>query len=183
VKEWTATEGVGKVGEGSEPGEERGTAVRAAVFVTAGRSFVGNPHLAREVFGPASLLVRAQNPGEFMEVAELLDGNLTATIHGTREDLSGYGELVRILERKVGRLIFNGFPTGVEVCPSMQHGGPYPATTDVRSTSVGTAAVFRFARPLAWQGFPQLTLPPELRDENPRGIWRMVDGEMTRGAI
>ena len=85
-----------------------------------------------------------------------------------------------ILENKVGRLIFNGFPTGVEVCASMHHGGPYPATTDSRSTSVGTAAIYRFARPVAYQNFPQALLPVELQDANPRGIWRLVDGEMTK---
>ena len=88
--------------------------------------------------------------------------------------------LVSILEHKAGRLIVNGFPTGVEVCPSMQHGGPYPATTDSRSTSVGTAAINRFARPVAYQNFPQSLLPVELQDANPRGIWRLVDGELTK---
>jgi NADP-dependent aldehyde dehydrogenase len=113
-------------------------------------------------------------------VANNLDGQLTATIHGTPEDLAEYASLVSILEDKAGRLIFNGFPTGVEVCASMQHGGPYPATTDSRTTSVGGAAIHRFARPVAWQNFPHASLPPEVQDGNPRGIWRQVDGEMTR---
>ncbi|MCJ7629233.1 MAG: hypothetical protein MUO50_12705, partial [Longimicrobiales bacterium] len=112
-----------------------------------------------------------------------LQGNLTATIHGTDEDLARHEELLHVLAGKVGRLLFNGFPTGVEVCPSMHHGGPYPATTDPRSTSVGTAAVFRFARPLAWQNFPPSALPPELQDGNPRGIWRLVDGAFTRDPL
>jgi NADP-dependent aldehyde dehydrogenase len=115
-----------------------------------------------------------------LAVAEGLEGHLTATIHGTAEDLAEYADLVSILERKAGRLIFNGFPTGVEVCASMQHGGPYPATTDSRSTSVGTAAVLRFARPVAFQNFPQAALPIELQDANARGIWRLVDGQLTR---
>jgi NADP-dependent aldehyde dehydrogenase len=85
-----------------------------------------------------------------------------------------------MLESKVGRLLFNGFPTGVEVCAGMQHGGPYPATTDSRTTSVGSAAILRFARPIAYQNFPQADLPPELQDANPRGIWRLVDGQMTK---
>ena len=101
----------------------------------------------------------------------------------TPEDLKNYAALVSILEGKVGRLIVNGYPTGVEVCASMHHGGPYPATTDSRSTSVGTAAIHRFARPVAYQGFPQSLLPVELQDANPRGIWRLVDGEMTRAAL
>ena len=116
-------------------------------------------------------------------VARGLDGQLTATIHGTSADLAEYASLVSILEDKAGRLIVNGFPTGVEVCPSMQHGGPYPATTDSKTTSVGTAAIYRFARPVAYQNFPQSSLPVELRDANPRGIWRLVDGAMTREAL
>ena len=91
-------------------------------------------------------------------------------------------DLVEILERKVGRIIFNGFPTGVEVCPSMHHGGPYPATTDGRSTSVGTAAVFRFTRLVCFQGFPQAGLPEELKDANRGNLWRLVDGEYKNGA-
>jgi NADP-dependent aldehyde dehydrogenase len=113
-------------------------------------------------------------------VARQLEGQLTATIHGTPDDLAEYAPLLSILENKAGRLVFNGFPTGVEVCASMQHGGPYPATTDSRSTSVGTAAILRFVRPVAYQNFPPASLPAELQDANPRGIWRMVDGELTR---
>jgi NADP-dependent aldehyde dehydrogenase len=108
---------------------------------------------------------------------------LTATIHGTPADLAEYASLVSILETKAGRLVVNGFPTGVEVCASMQHGGPYPATTDSRTTSVGTAAIFRFARPVAYQNFPQSALPLELQDANPRGIWRLVDNGLTRDAV
>jgi len=110
----------------------------------------------------------------------VLDEQLTATIHGTPADLEEHASLISILETKAGRLIVNGFPTGVEVSPAMQHGGPYPATTDSRSTSVGTAAINRFTRPVAYQGFPQPLLAPELRDDNPRGIWRLVDGELTK---
>jgi len=108
---------------------------------------------------------------------------LTATIHGTPADLVEYASLVSILEDKAGRLIVNGFPTGVEVCASMQHGGPYPATTDSRTTSVGTAATHRFVRPVAYQDFPQSLLPVELQDANPRTIWRMVDGQMTKEGL
>lgn len=183
VEEWSGIAGVSTLGVGEDPGEGPGARARAAVFVTEGHVFADNPKLAEEVFGPVSLLVQAGSPQELVGLARRFEGNLTATIHGTPEELTGHQELVRVLAGKVGRLIFNGFPTGVEVCSSMQHGGPYPATTDPRSTSVGTAAVFRFARPLAWQGFPQEALPPELQDANPRGLWRLVDGEMTRDAI
>jgi NADP-dependent aldehyde dehydrogenase len=183
VEEWDGTSGVSALGTGADPGEGSGASARAAVYVADGTVFAENPHLAEEVFGPVSLLVRAGSVQELVTLAESMEGNLTATIHGTDEELEREGELIRALERKVGRLIFNSFPTGVEVCPSMQHGGPYPATSDPRSTSVGTAAVYRFARPMAWQGFPDRTLPAELQDANPRGIWRLVDGSLTQDPV
>jgi len=125
-------------------------------------------------------MVRCGSPEDLNAVARRLEGHLTATVHGTSDDLVQYAGLLSILERKVGRLIFNGFPTGVEVCPSMQHGGPYPATTDSRTTSVGTDAILRFARPLAYQNFPESSLPLELQNENPRGIWRLIDGRLSK---
>jgi len=115
-----------------------------------------------------------------LKIARQLEGHLTATIHGNAQDLRDFADLIAILETKVGRLIFNGFPTGVEVTHAMVHGGPYPATSDGRSTSVGSQAIFRFARPVCYQGFPDQALPEELKDKNPLGIWRMVDGQMTR---
>jgi NADP-dependent aldehyde dehydrogenase len=146
----------------------------------AAQTFIGHRELGEEVFGPSTVVVRCGSREEMEAVARNLEGHLTATIHGTPTDLDEYGALVSILENKVGRLIFNGFPTGVEVCASMQHGGPYPATTDSRTTSVGTAAILRFARPIAYQNFPQAALPSELQDANPRKIWRLVDGEMLK---
>jgi NADP-dependent aldehyde dehydrogenase len=116
-------------------------------------------------------------------VAHRLEGQLTATIHGTEEDLANATDLMAILERKCGRLIINGFPTGVEVSPAMHHGGPYPATTDERFTSVGTAAILRFARPVCFQAFPASALPPELQDDNPRGLMRLVNNQLTRNPI
>jgi len=113
-------------------------------------------------------------------MAEGLEGQLTATIHGTEEDLKTHARLVEILQRKVGRLIFNGFPTGIEVCPSMHHGGPYPATTHSQFTSIGTASILRFVRPVCYQGFPQSALPVELKNKNERGILRLVDNQWTR---
>ena len=109
-----------------------------------------------------------------------LEGHLTATIHGTPDDLAEFKDLIALLQKKVGRLIYNGFPTGVEVSAAMHHGGPYPATTDARSTSVGTAAIKRFARPVCYQNFPQDALPLELQDINRRGIWRTIDGQLSR---
>jgi NADP-dependent aldehyde dehydrogenase len=153
---------------------------RPSLFATGAQTFMRHRELREELFGPATVIVRCGSRDEMEAVARGLDGQLTATIHGTAADLAEYASLVSILEDKAGRLIVNGFPTGVEVCPSMQHGGPYPATTDSKTTSVGTAAIHRFARPVAYQNFPQSSLPGELQDANPRGIWRLVDGEMTR---
>ncbi len=116
-------------------------------------------------------------------IARKIHGSLTATVLGTNDDLKAHRRLLSILETRVGRIIFNGYPTGVEVCASMQHGGPYPATTDSRFTSVGTAAIQRFARPLCYQDFPQDMLPAELRDENPLRILRTLDGVFSRDAL
>jgi 2,5-dioxopentanoate dehydrogenase len=163
---------------GSQP-----SGARPSMFETDAPTFIEQRELREEVFGPATVVVRCSSREQLEAVARSLDGQLTATIHGTAADLAEYASLVSILQDKAGRLIFNGFPTGVEVCASMQHGGPYPATTDSRTTSVGTAAILRFARPVAYQNFPQSALPLELQDANLRGIWRLVDGEMTRLAF
>ena len=151
-----------------------------SLFVTDAAVFLQHHEVGEEVFGPSTVVVRCGSREDLHAVARQLEGQLTATIHGTPADLDEYASLVSILEQKAGRLIVNGFPTGVEVCPSMHHGGPYPATTDSRSTSVGTAAVHRFARPVAYQNFPQSLLPAELQDANPRKMWRLVDGELTK---
>ncbi|MHA3774275.1 aldehyde dehydrogenase (NADP(+)) [Verrucomicrobiota bacterium sgz303538] len=155
----------------------------AVVFATDTENFARNPELHEELFGPATLIVDAQKPQDLLEIARRMEGQLTATLHGTPEDLANAAELISILERKAGRLLVNGFPTGVEVCPSMHHGGPYPATTDERFTSVGTAAILRFARPVCYQSFPASALPPELQDNNPRGIMRLVNGKLTRDEV
>jgi 2,5-dioxopentanoate dehydrogenase len=142
--------------------------------------FIKNPLLAEEVFGPSSVIIEAIDRIKLLEVAESLGGHLTATVHGTADELLQYADLLAILEQKVGRLIINGFPTGVEVSHAMQHGGPYPATTDSRSTSVGTNAIRRFARPVCYQNFPDALLPAELQDQNLLGIWRLMDGELKK---
>src|SRR3954454_20227953 len=160
-----------------KPSGAEGFCAHPAVFETDAASFVGSS-LDAEVFGPTTLLFRHSNRDQVLEIARHLEGHLTATIHGTEEDLRDFSDLVAILENKVGRLIFNGFPTGVEVAHAMVHGGPFPATSDGRSTSVGTQAIYRFSRPVCYQGFPDAALPEELRNNNPLKIWRMVDGEM-----
>ncbi|MBV9924367.1 MAG: aldehyde dehydrogenase (NADP(+)) [Acidobacteria bacterium] len=169
-----------KLGAGGAGADASRTQAAAYVFSTDAETFLDNHELGEEVFGPSTLVVGCQGVEELRRVAEGLEGALTATIHGTAEDLREYAWLVRALEQKAGRLVFNGFPTGVEVSAAMQHGGPYPATTDARTTSVGTAAIKRFARPVCYQNFPQDALPLELRDDNPRGLWRLVDNRWTR---
>ena len=128
------------------------------------------------MFGPFSLVVKTQSAAQLEALARRLDGQLTATIHGTAEDLSTTSDLLAILATKAGRLIVNGWPTGVEVCHAMQHGGPWPATSDARFTSVGTAALERFIRPVCYQDVPQSLLPDAINDGNPLGIMRMVEG-------
>lgn len=156
------------------------TQVEAAVFETDAAVFLKERRLREEVFGPASLAVHCGSRSELEAVARALDGHLTATIQGTEADLREHAGLLAILEERVGRLVFNGFPTGVEVSSAMQHGGPYPSSTDGRFTSVGTAAVFRWARPVTYQGFPDAALPMELRNRNERRLWRLIDGKRTQ---
>lgn len=149
----------------------------AVLLQTSVQKYLKDEYLQEEIFGPSTLAVTANKKEELLEAARKLHGHLTATLWATEEDLKNYSELVAILERKVGRLIINGFPTGVEVCHSIVHGGPFPATTDSRSTSVGTLAITRFTRPVCYQNFPNKLLPDELKNENPLGIWRLVNGE------
>ena len=134
-------------------------------------------NLKKKIFGPSTLTVKADNKTEIIKAAKNLKGHLTATLHATKEDLENYKDLIEILERKAGRLIINGYPTGVEVCHSMVHGGPFPATTDSKTTSVGTLAINSFARPVCYQNFPDELLPDELKNNNPLGILRMVNGK------
>lgn len=162
-------------------GQEAGSSCHGTSHLlhATAQSFLSEPALQEEVFGPSTLLITGQQD-ELMEAAKNLHGHLTVSIHGTEEDLIAHQGLIAILEQKAGRLIINDYPTGVEVCHSMVHGGPYPATTDSRSTSVGTGAIKRFVRPVCYQGFPPALLPDELKDDNPLKIWRLVDGETTR---
>jgi len=161
-----------------------GSTYAAPVVMQIGaRDLLRKPELASEIFGPSALVIRCDSREELLELARSLEGQLTATLHGSERDLAAYADLIAILERKAGRLVVNGFPTGVEVCHAMVHGGPYPATSDSRATSVGTYSIYRFARPVCYQDFPQAALPDELKNQNPLGIWRLVDGEFTRDAV
>lgn len=147
---------------------------------TSGANFLNNKSLEEEVFGPSTLAVAAENKDQLLRVARELHGHLTATVHGTEKDFEDYAELFQILEQKVGRIIINGYPTGVEVSHAMVHGGPYPSTTDSRTTSVGTQAIKRFCRAVCYQGFPESLLPPELKPGNPLGIFRLTDGSFSK---
>ncbi len=149
---------------------------RQKVLTVDGANFLKNPKLHQEVFGPFSMVVQCENAQELTQVLNALEGQLTGTLLGNTSDLEKYDEVVDALKGRVGRMIFNGVPTGVEVCPSMHHGGPFPATTDSRFTSVGESAIKRWVRPISFQGWPQELLPDALKDENPLRIMRNVNG-------
>ena len=176
-----AAQGVRRVAVAERAADPERTEAGGMLFRTDAQTFLANDLLAEEVFGPSSLVVVARDMAELEEVAHSLKGQLTASIHGDAEEIARHDGLVRALRRVAGRFIFNGFPTGVEVCSAMHHGGPYPATTDVRTGAVGDAALLRFVRPAAWQNFPSSLLPAELRDRNERGIRRLVDGAYSTG--
>jgi NADP-dependent aldehyde dehydrogenase len=156
--------------------EAQKTQAGAYTVHTDTENFLRNHELSEEVFGPFGVLVSATSIQDLEKVAKQLSGHLTASVHGTPNDLAQAKTLIGLLEQKAGRLIINGFPTGVEVCPAMNHGGPYPATSDVRFTAVGARSLYRFVRPICYQDCPQDQLPLELRDDNPLKIRRTVNG-------
>lgn len=172
------TAGVSTVADQS--GESEAWEARPAVASANAAEFLKNPNMQQEVFGPFSLVVHCEDEEHFYAVADHLHGQLTASIMGNQEELAGYADLFEILQTKAGRVIFNGVPTGVEVCHAMQHGGPFPASTDGRFTSVGTGAIKRFARPVAFQDCPDAMLPAALQADNPLSILRLVDGNWVR---
>ena len=163
--------------------ENTTSSIAAKIFKTSLENFHKNEGLEEENFGPSSVLVVAPTKAAILEAAKKLKGHLTATVHGTKEDFLEYKELFTILEKKVGRVVINGYPTGVEVCPSMVHGGPYPATTAAQSTSVGTNAIKRFVRPVCFQDYPEFLLPKALSNDNPLGIWRLINGAFTKNTV
>ena len=147
-----------------------------ALFETDVAHVLERPQLMDEVFGPTTLAIRFQSEAQLLDLARALEGQLTATLHATAQELEHLAPLVEILETRAGRLLFGGFPTGVEVGHAIVHGGPFPATSDGRTTSVGSSALTRWTRALCWQNFPDSALPDELQDANPLGIARRVDG-------
>lgn len=156
------------------------TSCRAALFSTDAAGFRSSEVQKAEVFGSSSLVVRCADHREMAAVAADLEGQLTATLHADESDYAAAGELLPVLELKAGRILFNGWPTGVEVGYAMVHGGPFPATSDSRTTSVGARAIERFLRPVAYQDVPNSLLPSVIADGNPDGLWRRIDGQLTR---
>ncbi len=150
---------------------------QAGLFVTQAEAFLSEPALQEEVFGSTSLVIACADAQEVARVAAQLEGQLTITLQMDDGDLEAARKLLPTLERKAGRILANGWPTGVEVCHAMVHGGPYPATSDSRTTSVGSAAIFRFLRPVCYQALPEGLLPEAIRDGNPAGVSRLVDGK------
>ncbi|SED96554.1 NADP-dependent aldehyde dehydrogenase [Rhodococcus jostii] len=148
------------------------------LFVTTADQFLDDQHLQEEVFGPASVIVRVEDVGQLPALIDRLEGQLTATVHAAESDYQDAGTLVDRLELIAGRVLFNGWPTGVEVGHAIVHGGPFPATSAPSTTSVGSRAIERFLRPVAYQNAPEELLAPELRAHNPLGIWRRVDGAL-----
>jgi len=170
-----AQHGIKIEGESNQKAESsQGQSLVASV---AGQDFLKNPLLTEEVFGPFSLIVKCKDFSGLVAVLSHLHGQLTTSVIGREEEIAEHKNLINTIVEKAGRLIINGVPTGVEVCPSMQHGGPYPATSDSRFTAVGTDAIKRFVRPVAFQNFPDSLLPEELKGLNPLKIWRFKNSE------
>lgn len=175
--------GVSSVASGAAIDGQAGFRGQAQLFTVSAKDFLPNPTLREEVFGPCSLIVECTDQAEIEQVVATLGGQLSGTLQGTENDLKNAQSLVSSLQARVGRLVFNNFPTGVEVCSAMMHGGPTPAATDSRFTSVGTAAIDRFVRPGCYQNMPQSVLPAPLKDDNPWKIRRLVNGQWTSAAL
>ncbi|MEQ5835978.1 aldehyde dehydrogenase (NADP(+)) [Marinobacter sp. NFXS9] len=178
------TSGVSKLaGQGTVDEVARGqsgdqpNACQAGLFRTDAADFLKDEALQAEIFGASSLIIACDDEATVLKVAQQLEGQLTATLQMDDADTDAARSLVRTLERKAGRLLVNGWPTGVEVCHAMVHGGPFPATSDSRTTSVGSAAIHRFLRPVCYQNLPDALLPEALQDSNPLGVSRLVDGQ------
>jgi len=178
-----STNEVKVVGHSEQAPDSIKTEASCHVFEATIETYLKEAQLAEENFGPSTILLSGENEGSLKDFAESLDAQLTVTLHANENDLINFQDLITILERKAGRLIINGFPTGLEVCASMQHGGPYPAASHSFFTSVGTASIDRFVRPISYEGFPDSSLPIELRNENTKNIWRLVDNVRTKDSV
>ena len=171
------------LGQSSAEADPNANQAPAYVYETTQQGLLNDPTLMEELFGPVSTLVSCGDLDDMIGIAEKLEGSLSMTVHGSEEDLKAYKPLIKILQRKAGRLIFNGYPVGIEVCHSMHHGGPYPATSHSYFTSIGTRCIQRFVRPVCYQDWPNSQLPLALQNENPRGVWRMINGHQTRDEV
>ena len=156
---------------------------RQAVTTVEGSTFLENTTLHQEVFGPYSMVVQCKDKKQLETILSKLEGQLTGTLIAENSEADNYSEVIEALQNRVGRIIFNGVPTGVEVCPSMVHGGPYPASTDSRFTAVGIHSIKRWVRPFSYQDWPNDLLPEELKNENPLGISRLVNNRQTTNKI
>jgi NADP-dependent aldehyde dehydrogenase len=172
-----------EVAASAAPASGPGCGAAAQLYEVSLDEFLARPDLAEEIFGPTTLVVRCPQSVDLLRAAHAMHGQLTASIFGTEGEIAGHAPLLDQLARIAGRVLFNNFPTGVEVSHAMVHGGPYPATADSRYTSVGTAAIFRFVRPVCFQSFPDAAVPLELQAANPLGIERLVDGVLTRASL
>ncbi|ROT96892.1 aldehyde dehydrogenase (NADP(+)) [Altererythrobacter sp. FM1] len=173
----TDSDSVALIGEGAPTTNDR--LARAAIFRTSAAEFVKNPLLREENFGASSVIIECDDIDQLLGLLAEIEGQLTATLHMAEDDFAMAGEILSVLERKAGRIIANGWPTGVEVSHAMVHGGPYPATSEPKSTSVGTLAIDRFLRPICYQDFPSELLPTQLIGAGQEGTIRMIDGIWT----
>lgn len=179
----SSTLAVETVAEATCGAESAAAAGAPTLMKTSLEHFLETPELEEEIFGPTMLVVEYGAAEELAAAAKELQGHLTATIHAEQADGENVARLLAALERRAGRVVWNSYPTGVEVCHAMVHGGPFPATSDSRFTSVGTASILRFARPVCFQDVPEEWLPKELQSSNPLGIERMVNGKRTRESL
>jgi alpha-ketoglutaric semialdehyde dehydrogenase len=177
---WSTIKGLRLVGQSSTEADSDATQAPCRIYTTTLDVLESNEELRREVFGPCSIITQCPTMEDMLDFARNLEGQLTAAVHGTADDLREYAPLIRVLERKVGRIIFNGFGTGIEPCPSMHHGGPYPAASHSFFTSIGTSSIYRFVRPVCYQGFPDDCLPEPIQNANPAKSMRLLDGTYTR---
>ncbi|MET1114722.1 MAG: aldehyde dehydrogenase (NADP(+)), partial [Comamonas sp.] len=169
-----------RVAQGLSAGAQP-NAAEAALYVTDAQRLLASPVLEEEMFGPASIVIRAKNFEEVLQLAEHLEGQLTVTLQIDAGDYADARRLLPVLERKAGRILANGFPTGVEVCHAMVHGGPFPSTSNPMFTSVGATAIDRFLRPVCYQDLPDELLPAALQQANPLGLARVVNGDLATG--
>jgi NADP-dependent aldehyde dehydrogenase len=177
----SAQAGVKLLAQGKSSGQpNRGV---AALFATEAKTFIAEASLQDEIFGPSSLIIWCDNQREIDAVVGALHGNLTATLHGTDAELVANTSLLAKLEAIAGRVVINGFPTGVEVSHAIVHGGPYPSLSDGRTTSVGSNAIYRFTRLTCYQTFPDAVLPAELQNANTLGLSRLVNGTRSSAAL